>query len=578
MADQSFRVKNGLEVGIGATVLTALSTGNIGIGITNPQFPLDIVGNIRVIGEVTASSFGGVATYATIAGYSTSSGVSTSSGYATIAGYSTSSGISTQATKLQNLRTFEITGDIVGAAVTFDGTGNVSIAATIQPNSVGLGTDTTGDYVQSITGTSNQISVSVTSGEGSTPILSLPSNLVIPQDATVTRDLQVNRNLNVTGNITLGGTTAFINVQELVVSDPDIILGYRTDAFGNNISNDTTANHGGVALASTEGTPLVQLFIAGIETNPATYKKIMWFKSGAFAGLNTDAWLSNYAVGIGSTQFPSGTRLAAGAVQFTEIDLAVVRNINASGIITATSFNGNGASLTSLNASNLGSGTIPDARFPATLPAVSGANLTAINASNLGSGTIPDARFPATLPAVSGANLTAINASNLGSGTIPDARFPATLPAISGANLTGIPGGFPSGTLMLFQQTSAPTGWTKQTTHNDKALRVVSGSASSGGSTAFTSVFASRTPAGTVDNTTLTTAQIPSHTHSYTASNNQNTRIVPSTNGAHPFLNQGTFAATTGAEGSGGAHNHGFTGTAMDFAVQYVDLIIASKV
>jgi hypothetical protein len=548
VADQSFRVKNGLEVGIGATVLTALSTGNIGIGITNPQFPLDIVGNIRVIGEVTASSFGGVATYATIAGYSTSSGVSTSSGYATIAGYSTSSGISTQATKLQNLRTFEITGDIVGAAVTFDGTGNVSIAATIQPNSVGLGTDTTGDYVQSITGTSNQISVSVTSGEGSTPILSLPSNLVIPQDATVTRDLQVNRNLNVTGNITLGGTTAFINVQELVVSDPDIILGYRTDAFGNNISNDTTANHGGVALASTEGTPLVQLFIAGIETNPATYKKIMWFKSGAFAGLNTDAWLSNYAVGIGSTQFPSGTRLAAGAVQFTEIDLAVVRNINASGIITATSFNGNGASLTSLNA------------------------------SNLGSGTIPDARFPATLPAVSGANLTAINASNLGSGTIPDARFPATLPAISGANLTGIPGGFPSGTLMLFQQTSAPTGWTKQTTHNDKALRVVSGSASSGGSTAFTSVFASRTPAGTVDNTTLTTAQIPSHTHSYTASNNQNTRIVPSTNGAHPFLNQGTFAATTGAEGSGGAHNHGFTGTAMDFAVQYVDLIIASKV
>jgi hypothetical protein len=338
VADQSFRVKNGLEVGIGATVLTALSTGNIGIGITNPQFPLDIVGNIRVIGEVTASSFGGVATYATIAGYSTSSGVSTSSGYATIAGYSTSSGISTQATKLQNLRTFEITGDIVGAAVTFDGTGNVSIAATIQPNSVGLGTDTTGDYVQSITGTSNQISVSVTSGEGSTPILSLPSNLVIPQDATVTRDLQVNRNLNVTGNITLGGTTAFINVQELVVSDPDIILGYRTDAFGNDISNDNTSNHGGVALASTEGTPLVQLFIAGIETNPATYKKIMWFKSGTFSGLGTDAWLSNYAVGIGSTQFPSGTRLAAGAVQFTERDLAVVRNINASGIVTSSSF------------------------------------------------------------------------------------------------------------------------------------------------------------------------------------------------------------------------------------------------
>ena len=35
-------------------------------------------------------------------------------------------------------------------------------------------------------------------------------------------------------------------------------------------------------------------------------------------------------------------------------------------------------------------------------------------------------------------DLTALSASNLTSGTVPDARFPATLPAVSGANLTGI--------------------------------------------------------------------------------------------------------------------------------------------
>jgi hypothetical protein len=91
--------------------------------------------------------------------------------------------------------------------------------------------------------------------------------------------------------------------------------------------------------------------------------------------------------------------------------------------------------LTALNATQLTSGTVPDARFT-TLPAVSGAALTALNASNLGSGTIPDARFT-TLPAVSGAALTALNASNLGSGTIPDARF-TTLPAVSGAALTAL--------------------------------------------------------------------------------------------------------------------------------------------
>ena len=40
---------------------------------------------------------------------------------------------------------------------------------------------------------------------------------------------------------------------------------------------------------------------------------------------------------------------------------------------------------------------------------------------------------------------------------------------------------FASGTKMLFQQTAAPTGWTKDTTHNDKALRITSGTVGTGG-------------------------------------------------------------------------------------------------
>ena len=55
-------------------------------------------------------------------------------------------------------------------------------------------------------------------------------------------------------------------------------------------------------------------------------------------------------------------------------------------------------------------------------------DFTTLNASNLTSGTVPDARFPATLPAASGANLT----------NLPAANLTGTLPAISGANLTGI--------------------------------------------------------------------------------------------------------------------------------------------
>jgi hypothetical protein len=136
--------------------------------------------------------------------------------------------------------------------------------------------------------------------------------------------------------------------------------------------------------------------------------------------------------------------------------------------------------------------------------------------------------------------------------------------------------GIPAGTAMLFVQTAAPTGWTKSTTHDNKALRVVSGAASSGGSTAFTSVFTARSASGTVDATTLVTSQIPSHTHAYTgpynAGNTNATYLSSMKNGSGAV-----GAQTSGATGGNGSHSHGFTGTAMDFAVQYVDVIIATK-
>jgi hypothetical protein len=95
------------------------------------------------------------------------------------------------------------------------------------------------------------------------------------------------------------------------------------------------------------------------------------------------------------------------------------------------------SALTDLNADNLASGTVPDARFPATLPASNGSALTDLNADNLASGTLPDARFPATLPAASGANLTSLNASNLASGTVPIARIDLNLLTTSTADADG---------------------------------------------------------------------------------------------------------------------------------------------
>ena len=112
-------------------------------------------------------------------------------------------------------------------------------------------------------------------------------------------------------------------------------------------------------------------------------------------------------------------------------------SISDAGLLTATSFSGAGTLITALNATELTSGTVPDARFPATLPATSGVNLTALNATQLTSGTVPDARFPATLPAASGVNLTALNATQLTSGTVPIGRIGATGTASASTYLRG---------------------------------------------------------------------------------------------------------------------------------------------
>jgi len=149
---------------------------------------------------------------------------------------------------------------------------------------------------------------------------------------------------------------------------------------------------------------------------------------------------------------------------------------------------------------------------------------------------------------------------------------------------------FPSGTKMLFQQTAAPTGWTKDTTHNDKALRVVTDSVSSGGTNAFSTSFASYTPAGTntvtIASHPLTLSQIPSHTHniteSFTKEDNNFTAggTFPLREGS-PSI--GSKTLTTTSAGSGQGHTHSgstavFAGTeSTQFAVQYVDVIIATK-
>lgn len=135
---------------------------------------------------------------------------------------------------------------------------------------------------------------------------------------------------------------------------------------------------------------------------------------------------------------------------------------------------------------------------------------------------------------------------------------------------------FPSGTRMAFQQTAAPTGWTKDTTHNDKAIRLTSGTASTGGTVAFETAFASKSVTGTTDNTTLIGAQIPQHDHDVVIAlydTESSTGQACAAGGS----STGNKIYTTDTFGGDGPHNHTFTGTAINLDVQFVDFIIAEK-
>lgn len=175
-------------------------------------------------------------------------------------------------------------------------------------------------------------------------------------------------------------------------------------------------------------------------------------------------------------------------------------------------------------------------------------NAAAVDATNKAAGARATAIATADLDATNKANAARLAAIAA-----------AALDATTKANAV-----IPSGTRMLFQQTNAPVGWTKDTGHNDKALRVVSGAAGSGGTIDFSAAFVT----GTVGDTTLTIAQIPSHDHGTPAF---------ARDGSSAHLGDGggnsTFpGVTTGSTGGGSPHNH-----SIDLSIKYVDIIIATK-
>src|SRR5210317_2233230 len=154
-------------------------------------------------------------------------------------------------------------------------------------------------------------------------------------------------------------------------------------------------------------------FVAGIGNSNTTYYSIV-NENGEFEvglGTITDAatdTLSRDTI-ISSSNSDSAVDFGAGTKNvFCTLPASKAVILDSSGNIVAN----NGSNLTNLNADNLASGTVPDARFPATLPAADGSALTALNASNVASGTLSSDRLPTVPTTKGGTGLTAIGTAN----------------------------------------------------------------------------------------------------------------------------------------------------------------------
>ena len=156
--------------------------------------------------------------------------------------------------------------------------------------------------------------------------------------------------------------------------------------------------------------------------------------------------------------------------------------------------------------------------------------------------------------------------------------------------LDSLYGIIPQNSVTLFFESAAPTGWTKLTTHNNKALRVVSGTGGgfgSGGSSGpggqpFTSTFTTVPVSGTVTTSgsvgghTLSLAELPTHAHRAGSAIGINPQPGSGVNGR----DTNTSGPDTSSVGSNQPHSHPFSGSAtpwsasINMSLSYVDIIL----
>ena len=257
------------------------------------------------------------------------------------------SGNADTASTLQSARTIALAGDVAGN-VSFNGASDVTINTTIQANSVALGNDTTGDYVESLSGTASNISVTGATGEGSTPTVDLVDTGVAA--GTIGSGVAIPvLTVDAKGRITATSTAAVGSGMTVTGDSGSEDIDFLNESFsvtgGSNVT--TTAASNGVSVALDSDINLTSVtattFTGALTGNADSATQLETART--IGGVSFDGTSNIDLPGVNTAGNQNTSGNAATATQ-----LANGRNFSIAGDITATSVSFDGTGNVALNA------------------------------------------------------------------------------------------------------------------------------------------------------------------------------------------------------------------------------------